>query len=145
MFYIQQKTWEEGLAQKDEELGVLNGKVESQGLALAEKSAKVEALQNELLNFRDSDEGKQIFEEGKHVEGTELMDLIRDEYSYFNFDFLFEEGETVALVLPSAADNVKAPVEAVPSQGADPAVVIGEGDWSDQGPNPVTSDSYQND
>ncbi|KAL2554072.1 hypothetical protein Fot_07691 [Forsythia ovata] len=58
MFYIQQKSWDEGLAKKDEEVGVLNAKVKSQDLALVEMAAKVEAFQNELLNFKNSDEWK---------------------------------------------------------------------------------------
>ncbi|KAL2559331.1 Uncharacterized protein Fot_04070 [Forsythia ovata] len=40
MFYIQQKSWEEGLALKNKELGVLNGKVEAQGLTLAEMTTR---------------------------------------------------------------------------------------------------------
>ncbi|KAL2537895.1 hypothetical protein Fot_19286 [Forsythia ovata] len=115
MFYVQQKSWEEDLAKKDEELGVLNAKVESQDLALVEMSAKA----------------------GK----TELLDLIRDEHLDFNFDFLYEEGETAALALPSENDDTEAamelsasevpeksttseasPSEVPPSHGADPIV-----------------------
>ncbi|KAL2559037.1 hypothetical protein Fot_03776 [Forsythia ovata] len=44
MFYIQQKSWDEGLALKNKELGILNGKVEAQGLTLAEMTTRVEAL-----------------------------------------------------------------------------------------------------
>ncbi|KAL2528665.1 hypothetical protein Fot_21266 [Forsythia ovata] len=44
-FYVHQMSWEEGMAKKDEELGILNAKVESQDLALAEMSTKIEALQ----------------------------------------------------------------------------------------------------
>ncbi|KAL2509304.1 hypothetical protein Fot_32951 [Forsythia ovata] len=83
-FYIQHVSWKEGLAKKDEELGVLNTKVESQYLALAEI---------------DSDEGKQIFEDGKQAGRTELLELIKDKHTDFNFDFLYEEGETTLLAL----------------------------------------------
>ncbi|KAL2546004.1 hypothetical protein Fot_15416 [Forsythia ovata] len=77
-FYIQHVSWEEGLAKKYEKLGVLNAKLESQDLALVEMSAKVEALHNDLLNFKDNDEGKQIFEDGKQAGEMELLDLNKD-------------------------------------------------------------------
>ncbi|KAL2488275.1 hypothetical protein Fot_41567 [Forsythia ovata] len=99
-FNVQQMSWEEGLAKKNEELGVLNAKVESQDLALADMSAKVKTLQEDLGNFRDSDEGKHIFEDGKQAGGTELLDLIKDELPDINFDFLYEEDKTVLLALP---------------------------------------------
>ncbi|KAL2529357.1 Uncharacterized protein Fot_21958 [Forsythia ovata] len=56
-FYVQHISWEQGLAKKDEELGIFKAKVESQDLVLAEMSAKIEALQSDLANIRDSDEG----------------------------------------------------------------------------------------
>ncbi|KAL2557398.1 hypothetical protein Fot_02137 [Forsythia ovata] len=68
-------------------------------------SAKVEALQENLANFRDSDEGKQIFEDGKQAGGTGLLELIKDELPDINFDFLYEEGETASLALPLKTDN----------------------------------------
>ncbi|KAL2557364.1 Uncharacterized protein Fot_02103 [Forsythia ovata] len=98
-------SWEKSLAKKDEELGILNTKVESQDLTLVEMSAKVEALQENLANFRDSDEGKQIFEDGKQAGGTGLLELIKDELPDINFDFLYEEGETASLALPLKIDK----------------------------------------
>ncbi|KAL2514547.1 hypothetical protein Fot_28518 [Forsythia ovata] len=97
--------WEESLAKKDEELGILNAKVKSQDLALAYMSAKVKALQEDLANFRDSDKRKQIFEDGKQVGGTELLHLIKDELPNINFDFLYKEGETASLALLPENDN----------------------------------------
>ncbi|KAL2515104.1 Uncharacterized protein Fot_29075 [Forsythia ovata] len=91
-------SWKEGLDKKNDELGILNAKVESQDLALTKMSAKVEALQKDLENFRDSDEGKQIFEDGKQTGGTELLELIKDELPDINFDFLYEEGQRQKLI-----------------------------------------------
>ncbi|KAL2537790.1 hypothetical protein Fot_19181 [Forsythia ovata] len=99
-FYVQQMSWEESLAKKDEELGVLNEKVESQDLALADMSAK-------------------IFEDGKQAGMMELLDLIKDELFDINFDFLYEEGETASLALPLETDNNEAVAEI-----ASPEVVI---------------------
>ncbi|KAL2559325.1 hypothetical protein Fot_04064 [Forsythia ovata] len=101
-------SWKEGLAKKDDELVVLNAKVMSQDLALAEMLAKIKALQEDLVKFSDSDEGKQIFEDGKQAGGTKLLELIKDELPDINFDFLYEEGETIALALPPEVDNDEA-------------------------------------
>ncbi|KAL2509024.1 Uncharacterized protein Fot_32671 [Forsythia ovata] len=111
MFYVQQASKEEGMAHKDKELGVLNKTIEPKGLALAEMAANVEALQKELLNFRDYDEVKQIFEDGNQAGGTELLDLIKDEHPDFNFEFLFEERETDALALLPMNDDTEAAIE----------------------------------
>ncbi|KAL2483478.1 Uncharacterized protein Fot_44922 [Forsythia ovata] len=81
------------MAKKDGELGVLNAK-----------------------NFRDSENGKQIFEDGKQAVETELLELIKDELPNINFDFLYEEGETAALALPSEVDNNEAIVELTSSE-----------------------------
>ncbi|KAL2488222.1 Uncharacterized protein Fot_41514 [Forsythia ovata] len=107
-FNVQQMSWEEGLAKKDEDLGVLNAKVESQDLALADMSAKVKTLQEDLGNFMDFDEGKQIFEDGKQAGGTELLDLIKDELPDINFDFLYEEDKTALLALPPETNRSRA-------------------------------------
>ncbi|KAL2558798.1 hypothetical protein Fot_03537 [Forsythia ovata] len=74
-------------------------------------SAKVKALQEDLANFRDSDEGKQIFEDGKQAGGMELLDLIKDELPDINFDYLYEKGETASLTLPPENDNDETVVE----------------------------------
>ncbi|KAL2493942.1 hypothetical protein Fot_37699 [Forsythia ovata] len=74
-------------------------------------SAKVKALQDDLINFRHSDEGKQIFEDGKQDGGTKLLDLIKDELPDINFNFLYEEGETASLSFPSKIDNNKTVAE----------------------------------
>ncbi|KAL2520342.1 Uncharacterized protein Fot_24265 [Forsythia ovata] len=115
--------WEEGLAKKDEELGVLNAKVESQDLALAEMSAKVEAIQKDLANFRDSDEGKQIFEDGKQAGRMKLLELIKDELPNINFDFIYEEGETVSLVLPLETVNNETVAEPASFEAESKAVI----------------------
>ncbi|KAL2455135.1 hypothetical protein Fot_57770 [Forsythia ovata] len=125
-FYVQHMSWEEGLAKKDEELGVLNAKVEYLDLALADMSAKVKALQEELANFRDSDEGKQIFQDGKQAVGTELLDLIKDEFPDINFDFLYEEGETALLALPPKIDNNEAIAELAFSEFEPTSEVVAE-------------------
>ncbi|KAL2546187.1 hypothetical protein Fot_15420 [Forsythia ovata] len=85
--------------QKDGELGVLNANVESQDLALAEMSAKIE-----------------IFKDGKQAGGTELLELIKDELPDINFDFLYKEGETAALVLLPEVDNNEAVAERISSE-----------------------------
>ncbi|KAL2546009.1 hypothetical protein Fot_15242 [Forsythia ovata] len=102
--------------QKDGELGVLNANVESQDLALAEMSAKIEVLQFDLVNFRDSDEGKKIFEDGKQAGGTELLELIKDKLPDINFDFLYKEGETAVLVLQPEVDNNEVVAERISSE-----------------------------
>ncbi|KAL2557399.1 hypothetical protein Fot_02138 [Forsythia ovata] len=79
-FYVQQMSWEESLAKKDDELGVLNA-------------------------------NKQIFEDSKQAGGTELLELIKDELLDINFDFLYEEGETILLALPPKTDNDETVVE----------------------------------
>ncbi|KAL2545134.1 hypothetical protein Fot_14367 [Forsythia ovata] len=91
-------------------------KVESQDLALAEMVAKVETLEKALLNFRDSDEEKKIFEDGKHVGGMELLALIKDQHHDFNFGSLFREGEIVALALPIVDIEAEVPEPSVPSE-----------------------------
>ncbi|KAL2500849.1 hypothetical protein Fot_34697 [Forsythia ovata] len=101
-------SWEEGLAKKDEELGILNVKVVFQDLALAEMLVKTEALQADLVNFKDSDEEKWIFEDGKQDGVTELLKLIKDELPDINFNFLYEEGEITALALLLEVDNDEA-------------------------------------
>ncbi|KAL2545315.1 Uncharacterized protein Fot_14548 [Forsythia ovata] len=59
-----------------------------------------------LANFRDSDERKQIFEDGKHAEGTELLELIKNELLDINFDFIYEEGKRASLAfLPETNNN----------------------------------------
>ncbi|KAL2545157.1 hypothetical protein Fot_14390 [Forsythia ovata] len=91
-------------------------KVESQDLALAEMVAKVETLEKALLNFRDSNEEKQIFEDGKHVGGMELLALIKDQHHDFNFGSLVREGEIVALALPIVDIEAEVPEPSVPSE-----------------------------
>ncbi|KAL2554368.1 hypothetical protein Fot_07987 [Forsythia ovata] len=87
--------------------------------------AKVKALQEDLINFRHSDEGKQIFKDslifkdGKQAGRTKLMDLIKDELLDINFDFLYKEGETASLTLLPESDNNETVAEI-----ASPEVVI---------------------
>ncbi|KAL2509311.1 hypothetical protein Fot_32958 [Forsythia ovata] len=85
----------------------------------ARAQEREDKLQKEdLLNFRDSDEGKQIFENGKQAWRTELLELIKDKHPDFNFDFLYEEGETTSLaLLPEIEDS-----EAVAGLAASEAV-----------------------
>ncbi|KAL2509948.1 Uncharacterized protein Fot_33595 [Forsythia ovata] len=76
MLQAQQKSWEVVLTLKDEELGLLNDKVEAQGLTLAELTSHVEALRKELLNYNESDKRRQFFEDVKQAGGRELLALI---------------------------------------------------------------------
>ncbi|KAL2547457.1 hypothetical protein Fot_08987 [Forsythia ovata] len=53
MFQAQQKSWEEGLALKDEELGLLTKIVETQCQSLAGLPSEAEGLRKKLLNYRE--------------------------------------------------------------------------------------------
>ncbi|KAL2545631.1 hypothetical protein Fot_14864 [Forsythia ovata] len=58
MLRAQQKSWDEGLALKDEKLGLFTNKVDAKSLSLAKMTSQVKALRKELLNYKESDEGK---------------------------------------------------------------------------------------
>ncbi|KAL2489200.1 hypothetical protein Fot_42492 [Forsythia ovata] len=80
-------SWEECLTKKDEELGVLNAKVEETDLRRWQASRR-----------------------------TELLELIKDGLPDINFDFLYEEGETTVLALPPKVDNNEAVAELASSE-----------------------------
>ncbi|KAL2514812.1 hypothetical protein Fot_28783 [Forsythia ovata] len=50
------------------------------------------------------------------AEGTELLDLIKDELPGINFDFFYEEGETASLALLLETYNTEAVAEPTSSE-----------------------------
>ncbi|KAL2547407.1 hypothetical protein Fot_08937 [Forsythia ovata] len=53
MFQAHQKSWKEGLALKDEELGLFTKIVETQGQSLAGLTSEEEGLRKKLLNYKE--------------------------------------------------------------------------------------------
>ncbi|KAL2559085.1 hypothetical protein Fot_03824 [Forsythia ovata] len=54
---------------------------------VAQATKLAEALQHNLVDFKDSDEAKQLYEDGKQAGDKDLIILIQPDMS---FDFLFE-------------------------------------------------------
>ncbi|KAL2549747.1 hypothetical protein Fot_11277 [Forsythia ovata] len=111
----------------------LEAEVERQTNELEElrKNPKVESLRADVHRFVNN----LAASHGKQAGETELLELIKDEHTDFNFDFLYEEGETASLALPPEIDDSEAIVEpaaseavmeptlgALPSQAADSTV-----------------------
>ncbi|KAL2548749.1 Heat shock protein 1 [Forsythia ovata] len=72
-----QKYWEEGLVLKDEKLGLLTKTVETEGQTITYLTSEVEGLRKELLNFKDSTNGKELYEdEGALPTASELAETI---------------------------------------------------------------------